>query len=361
MRDAIDDAGGWISFARYMELVLYAPGLGYYTAGAAKLGAPGDFVTAPELSPLFGATLARQVAQVLAVTGGDVLELGAGSGRLALDTLLALDELGAVPDRYLILDLSADLIERQRATLAALPPALRQRVEWITGLPPRLRGVVLGNEVLDALPVHLVSHGAPGWMERGVAIQGDGFAWRERDLEDAELARRLATLAPAVPYITEVGLAGEGLVRSLARSLDAGMLLLIDYGFGAAEYYHPQRCEGTVMCHYRHRAHDDVFLLPGLQDITAHVNFSAVATAAVESGLRLAGYTSQARFLANLGITDLMARVDPRSEAFIRMAAPIQKLLSPAEMGELFKVIALVRGIETPLAGFARGTLDRLL
>lgn len=350
-----------MSFAHYMELALYTPGLGYYAAGAAKLGGPGDFVTAPELTPLFGATLARQLAQILALTAGDVVELGAGSGRLAAQLLTELDTLGALPARYRILDRSADLVARQRDTLEALPPRLRERVIWMDALPESIDGVVIGNELLDALPVELICRAPQGWMRRGVICRRDAFAWDDRPLDAGLLADRTRTLDVTAPYVTEMNLAAEALIATLARRLNRGALLFVDYGFGAGEYYHPQRREGTLMCHYRHRAHADPFFLPGLQDITAHVDFSAMARAAVDAGVRFAGYTSQARFLTNLGITDLLLRLQPGSAAFTRAAAPVQKLLSPAEMGELFKAIAFTRDLDQPLVGFATGGLERLL
>jgi SAM-dependent MidA family methyltransferase len=355
-------SGGWIGFDRYMDLALYAPGLGYYAGGAAKLGAPGDFVTAPELSSLFSATLARQFAELLAAAGGDVLELGAGSGRMAADLLVALDALGRLPARYLILELSGDLRARQRQRIAALPDRVSARVQWLDRLPERFSGVIVGNELLDALPVHLVVRSEGGDFERGVVCEDDGFAFADRALREGELARTLSELGLPVPYLTEIGLQARGLVRSLASLLERGTLLFIDYGFGQAEYYHPQRSRGTLMCHYRHRAHDDPFFLPGLQDITAHVDFSAVARTGVQAGLALLGYATQAHFLINLGITEQLAQTPPEQPAdYLPLAAQAHKLLSPSEMGELFKVIALGRGIEPPLSGFVRGDLGRLL
>ncbi len=356
--DEIGQAGGWIPFARYMELALYAPGLGYYAAGAGKFGAAGDFVTAPELSPLFGRTLARQAAQVLAATGGDILELGAGSGRLALDLLRELERLDALPARYAILEVSPDLRARQRALLEREAPALLARVAWLDALPERATGLVLGNEVLDALPVHLVQRTAAGLAERGVGLEGDAFVWRDRPLEDGPLlaAAREAGFDGAEPgYLSEVNLAAPALVASLARRLERGALLFLDYGFPRAEYYHPQRSQGTLMCHYRHHAHADPFFLPGLTDITAHVDFTAVAEAGVEAGLAFLGYTSQASFLINCGLTALLQETPPGEAAYLRQAASVQKLLSPSEMGELFKAIALGKGLEGPLLGFGRG------
>ncbi len=355
--------GGWMNFETYMDLALYAPGLGYYAAGAAKLGAAGDFVTAPELSPLFGQTLARQVGEVLAHTGGDVLELGAGSGGLAADLLESLRHDGVLPARYLILEPSADLAQRQRRALAALPPALYSRLHWIERLPTVFTGVVVANEVLDAVPVQLLRWGAEGELfQRGVALGPEGLRWDDRPLLPGALEREARRLAPAPPYVSELGLRGRALVASLAGILERGVLLFLDYGFGEREYYHPQRAEGTLMCHYRHFAHADPFYLPGLQDITAHVDFTAMARCAIAAGLELLGYTTQAHFLINLGITELLARTPadqlldyaPRSQA-------VQKLLSPAEMGELFKVLMVGRGLVGAPRGFATGDRCRSL
>jgi SAM-dependent MidA family methyltransferase len=362
-------AGGWIGFARYMELALYAPGLGYYAAGSTKLGGAGDFVTAPELSVLFSHTLARQAAEILAQAGGDVLELGPGSGRMAADLLPALAELRQLPGHYLMLEVSGDLRERQSRAVDALPQALRDRVRWIGRLPDRFDGLVLANEVLDALPVELVGWKAGELLQRGVAVRAGRFEYQDRPLAPGRLrdeAQRLARahrgIGEADEYVSEIGLAARDLVGTLARMLARGALVFVDYGFGEAELYHPQRSRGTLMCHYRHRAHDDPFLWPGLQDITAHVDFSGVARAGADAGVDLLGYTSQANFLVNLGITELLTQLPSGdAAAFARAVAPVQKLLSPAEMGELFKVLALGRGLDAPLTGFARGSLLRLL
>jgi SAM-dependent MidA family methyltransferase len=361
IRAEIEAAGGWISFARYMERALYAPGLGYYSAGPEKLGAPGDFVTAPELSPLFAQTLARQAAEVIAATDGSLLELGGGSGRLAADLLLALESLDALPQQYAMLEVSADLQARQRERIGAAAPHLLPRVSWLSALPSRWRGLVLGNELLDALPVHLVANDDGAWQERGV-IWRDGLNWQDRPIASSTLAAAVALLPDQPGYVTEINLAGPKLVATLAGALEAGVLLFVDYGFGRREYYHPQRSDGTLMCHYRHHAHDDPFFLPGLQDITAHVDFTAIAEAGVEHGLALEGYTNQARFLVNCGITDLVHALPVQDAAnHLARVAGVQKLLSPAEMGELFKVIALGRGVAAPLMGFAIGDLSRLL
>ena len=355
-------AGGWIPFARYMELVLHEPGLGYYAAGAAKFGADGDFVTAPDISPLFGATLSTQVGEVLAQSGGVVLELGAGSGTLAADLLESMRDRGGLPERYLILEISPDLVQRQRASLHRRVPDLLDRVEWIDALPQAVTGVILANEVLDALPVHAIAWHADGPRERGVVFHDGQLAWDERPLAAGALREAVRGLPVQPPYHSEISLAAPALVRSLADSLRRGLMLFIDYGFGRRELYHPQRSAGTLMCHYRHRAHADPFFLPGLQDITAHVDFTAVAEAGIDAGLRLAGYTTQAHFLVNAGITRLLERNSPAVPvSYLPSAAAVQKLLSPAEMGELFKVIGLERGVGANLSGFGSGDKSRLL
>lgn len=361
-----------------MDLALYAPGLGYYAAGTTKFGEAGDFVTAPELTPLFARALARQVGAILAtVPGGDILELGAGSGRLATDLLDTLNATGRLPQRYLILEPSPELRARQYATLCGAPPEILARIVWLDALPSSIQGAVIANELLDAIPVHVVARRNGAWLERGVVIHrgvddpagGSGrtapragdqrprFGWAEREASAPIAALAAARFAPGGDdYTSELNPAAEALVATLGRRLKAGALLLIDYGFPASEFYHPQRADGTLMCHYRHRAHADPFLWPGLTDITAHVDFTAIAMAGVRAGLHVAGYTAQAPFLVGCGIVDALAGVGaPESMAYIKAASAVQKLLSPAEMGELFKVLALARtdGIAWP--GFALG------
>lgn len=354
LRAQIAEAGGWLSFARYMALALYAPGLGYYASGSAKLGEAGDFVTAPEMTPLFGRALARPLAEVLAETGGDVLELGAGSGRLARDLLRELTALGRPPERYLILEVSPDLRERQRALLASEAPELLERVAWLEAPPDEISGVVLANEVLDALPVRLLYRDKTGVFERGV-IWNAGLAWEDRPLVEEPWRTQAMALPEVGGYLTEVCPAAAALVASLAEHLRHGMLLFVDYGFPAAEYYHPQRHMGTLKVHYRHHSLDDPFHLPGLADITAHVDFSAVATAATGAGLDLLGYTSQGNFLLNGGLLDLLAEMRPGTRDYLSAASALQKLVQPEEMGELFKVIAFGRGLNRAPAGFSRG------
>ena len=353
----IAGAGGWLPFSRYMELALYAPALGYYSAGSTKLGDAGDFVTAPEISPLFARCLARQVAQMLETGIRDVIEFGAGSGSLAAGLLTELERLGSTPQRYLILEVSGDLQARQRARIARHAPRLAGRVEWIDTLPARACAVLVANEVLDAMPAHVIRTHGGAIEELGVTTGHDGRtferAWRSASGRLLEAARALEL---PDDYETEINLASRAFVSSIARTLQRGVLLLIDYGFPAREYYHPQRSRGTLMCHYRHHAHDDPLALAGLQDITAHVDFTALALAGVEGGLDVLGFATQAQFLINTGIIDLLAETPARdARAYAPLAAQVQKLTSPAEMGELFKVLALGRGAAQPLIGFSRG------
>lgn len=354
--------GGWISFARFMELSLYSPGLGYYAAGAHKFGEAGDFITAPELSPLFGRTLARQVAEIMAQSAANILELGAGSGKLAVDMLAELEQLGSLPESYAILEVSADLRARQQVLMRERLPHLLGRVHWLDELPEKFSGAIVANEVLDALPVHLVYWRDSSITERGVAWGENGFIWQERAISDADLLNAAQQIKVPDDYVSEICLAARGLINSLAQRLEQGAMLFIDYGFGAREFYHPQRRSGTLMCHYRHHAHDDPFFLPGLQDITAHVNFTDIAECGIDAGLELAGYTSQAFFLINCGITELIKDTSPENlRDYLPLSAQLQKLTSPAEMGELFKVIALGKELANPLSGFASGDQTRSL
>ncbi|GAB1461365.1 SAM-dependent methyltransferase [Thauera sp.] len=357
-------AGGWIPFARYMELALYAPGLGYYSGGARKFGPGGDFITAPELTPLFGQALAAQVEQVMRASAPALIEVGAGTGLLAADLLLELERRDCLPERYGILELSGELRERQFDTLAAKAPHLAARVQWLDALPERFAGAVVANEVLDVMPVHLVVSRAEGLFERGVAVATDAAGVRRLCWADvpaagavAEAARALALPVPqSGEYVTELNLAGNAWVAAWAERLQAGALLLIDYGYPRAEYYLPSRSGGTLLCYYRHHAHGDPFLWPGLNDITAFVDFTAVAEAGFEAGLDVQGYTTQAQFLFNCGVLECLERRGARESAdYIRAARAVQRLTAPQEMGELFKVIALSRGIDGPLLGFVRG------
>lgn len=358
IREAITSAGGWLSFARYMELALYAPGLGYYSGGARKFGAAGDFVTAPEISPLFGRMLSRQLAEVLDQCGGGILELGAGTGKLAAHILADLVCLGR-PASYSILEVSGELRQRQQETLEQ--SGLAGRVAWLDTLPEIFTGVIFGNEVLDALPVHLIHWTTEGALERGVVWRENQLQWLDRPIADAALLARASALELPPDYVSEINLAAPALVRELGQRLQAGLLLFVDYGYGRSEYYRPQRCMGTLRAHYRHHALDDPFHLPGLTDLSAHVDFTAVAEAGLEAGLDVLGYTSQARFLLNGGITALLAETPIDATArYLSLSAGVKKLMSPVEMGELFKVMGLGRGVSA-LSGFVAGSLTRLL
>ena len=363
LRERIAAAGGWISFADYMHQALYTPGLGYYSGGAHKFGAAGDFITAPELTPLFGQALAQQIAEVMAQSARQVIEVGAGTGHLAADVLLALDRLGCAPEQYRILEVSGELRGRQADTLRERAPALAHRVQWIDQLPERFSGAVIANEVLDVMPVHVLVWRDGAVFERGVACNDAGaFVWADHTTSDALRAAgaRLGAPMPAEgEYVSELNLAGPAWIADWGHRLDTGALLLIDYGYPRAEYYLPSRSNGTLLCYYRHHAHGDPFLWPGLNDITAFVDFTAIAEAAFEAGLSIHGYTSQASFLYNCGVLELLAeRGDQTKPDYIRAARAVQRLTAPQEMGELFKVLAVGKGLAEPLLGFRRG--DRL-
>jgi SAM-dependent MidA family methyltransferase len=368
IQSLIASNGGWINFAQLMDAALYTPGLGYYSGGAKKFGLSGDFVTAPEISPLFAQVIARQAQQVLNVLQlqnkpGDILELGAGTGRLAKDLLLELAKLEQLPTRYMILEVSAHLREVQQSTLkAALPDDLMKRIVWLDALPDHFNGLMFANEVLDALPVYIVKKTLEGISELGVVSTHEGLVWEEKPVSLSALRDFVEALDLMDGYTTETCLAATGLVASLANSLQSGMLLMIDYGFSRAEYYHPQRNQGTLMCHYRHRSHGDPLVYLGLQDITAHVDFTRVAEAGVANGLELVGFLTQAQFLINAGITELLqaAPVDD-SAIYLPLVASAQKLLSPAEMGDLFKVIGFEKNLDIPYIGFSSGDKSHTL
>jgi SAM-dependent MidA family methyltransferase len=356
----INSSGGSIPFLRFMDLALYSPGLGYYNAGARKFGADGDFVTAPELSALFSRCVARQCQQILARTGGDILELGAGSGIMAADILRELETLASLPIRYEILELSGELRERQRATIYEHAPHLLGKVSWLNALPEAgFRGVILGNEVLDALPVHRFRITDRGVLPLHVSWGPDGFAWCEGEVDGVLTAavRALeAELGATLPigYESEVNPYLGAWLSTLSELLDAGALLFVDYGYPRREYYHHQRNMGTLICHYRHRVHTDPLILVGIQDITASVDFTAVAQGAAAAGLELAGYTSQSYFLFGCDLDALLAEVDPEDTVrYLELVRRVKILTLPGEMGERFKAIALSRGLDMPLRGFA--------
>jgi len=350
----IEHQGGWLPFDRYMHLVLYAPGLGYYAAGARKFGdaaVGGDFVTAPEISSLFAQALAAQLAELFAQVPPRIVEFGAGSGALAGDVIQALAGRGVTLQSYSIVEVSSDLIERQRRRLRDAP------IEWLAAPPPEFQGVMLANEVLDVMPVKIFVKRGASVFERGVTVQGNGFAFAERAAAD-DLAAAMAAIEAehgALPdgYCSEVNLISEGWIRSSAQWLARGAVLIIDYGFPRREYYHPQRLMGTLMCHFRHHAHAEPLWMPGLNDVTAHVDFSAMAAAAHGAGLDVLGYTSQSHFLLNCGVLDqLQAQRTPTK------AGALHRLISEAEMGELFKVLMVGRAVRGPWLGFEHG--DRL-
>ena len=345
-----------------MELALYAPGVGYYSAGSVKLGPSGDFVTAPEVSDLFSRCVARQCAQILAETGGEILELGAGTGRMAATILQALEELGELPDRYAILEVSADLADRQRTRIQQLPPALRERVVWLDRLPQTpIRGVILANEVLDALPFQRFRVQSGSARPLGVGLEGDSFVWREKP-NGVATRSLLKDLPFALPdgYVSELCPRLEPWIAGVGQCLGQGILLLFDYGLPRAHYYHPQRTDGTLRCYFKQRAHDDPFINVAVQDITAWVDFTRVAEAAVAAELEVAGFATQAAFLLGTGIEALTAEAtEPLERA--RLAGEARRLLLPGEMGESFKAMALCRALQEPLRGFAHQDLRRSL
>jgi len=363
-------AHGRLSFAQYMEIALYLPGLGYYANNGEKFGIRGDFVTAPEISPLFGACMARQVADVLArLHDGAVLELGAGSGALAESALLALSGMDVLPSHYFILEPSASLQQQQRERLqASLPAALFERVSWLSCLPKSFSGVVLANEVMDALPVEVVrifpDDARQAFVTWDEAL--DKLVWDWQVITDSEIQQRVNRIRDVVGevsaqgYTTEICTVLSAWVASLADMLMEGAIVLVDYGYPRREYLSPNRWMGTLRAHYRQRAHQDVFWYPGLQDMTAHVDFTAVAESGCAQGLTLAGYTTQANFLLALGIVGMIdASADVVSH--LKLAQQIKTLTMPDEMGENFKVIAFTKGIEGALAGFAMRDLRMML
>ena len=366
IREQIHANGRSISFARYMEMALYEPGWGYYSAGATRFGADGDFITAPQVSPLFSRCVARQCGQVLAgMSGGAILELGAGSGVMARDMMLELEALAVLPDNYLILEPSADLRLRQKELFTATIPHLLPRITWLETLPEQpLNGIIIANEVLDALPVEriLLDNGALHELRAG--HDGDDFYWIETPCQDERISTAWEKIAADLPaslpgsYRTEISLRAGAWVQSISAILQQGVMLLIDYGYPRHEYYHPQRAGGTLLCHYRHRSHEDPFCYPGLQDISASVDFTAVAEAALQSGLQLAGYTSQAHFLLGCGLTELAASVqEGTDQPDPTISGQVKRLTLPGEMGERFKAIAFTRNFTERLIGF--GFIDQ--
>lgn len=354
IRGEIENAGGVIPFSRFMEIALYDPRYGYYVSGLRKLGEEGDFVTAPELGDLFALSLLNLVVPVLEhLGGGDILEFGAGSGIMAAQLLNGMGLRGALPDRYLILDIGGDLKQRQRETLAAGAPGCADRVHWISELPQDFKGVALANEVADALPVDRFCVRDGEAQGVGVSWTGGGFEDRLYPLQDAA-REQLADMALAEGFRSEIGMHARAWMGTACRALDAGVLLVVDYGYPASELYHPMRCDGTLMCHYRHRAHGDPYINVGTQDMTSHVDFSALARSAHEAGRSVLGFTNQASFLLSLGLLDLIESDGWAMNAeSISRAQQVRRLTLPSEMGETFKVLAVGSRVEFPLPGFS--------
>lgn len=353
LREMIARAGGAADFSEFMQCALYEPGLGYYMAGLRKFGAEGDFVTAPELGDLFGRCLARQCAEVLdTLSGGDLLEFGAGSGQLCAQLLAALDERGVLPDRYCILELSPDLRERQQNTIREHCPELLECCRWLDRLPDDFKGIVVANEVLDAMPVERFRVTESGVEIIQVSWSGDAFHETSRPAEDDEVPEIMDKGLPA-GYESEIGVMAQRWVSEIGNWLRRGVVLIIDYGFPAHEFYHPQRRRGTLMCHYRHKAHPDPYRHIGMQDITTHLDFSALACKADQAGLDVLGFTHQGAFLLSLGMLDLVkADIESSSRNHWALSQQVQRLTQSHEMGELFKVLALGRDYPGELTGF---------
>ena len=358
---ACDQQGGSIAFSSYMHMALYQPGLGYYSGGLQKFGSTGDFITAPELSSLFSRCVAIQAAQVLReLEQADMLEFGAGSGIMAADILLELERQDALPSHYYIIELSAELRQRQQRTISEKAPQLLARVQWLDTLPRQaIRGVVVANEVLDAMPVECFRINQDTVEQLRVSVR-NGRLQAGYAKADAVLNEQVHTIeqrrggAFEHGYCSELNPAINGWLASAYDALSQGLVLLIDYGYPAAEYYLDERNSGTLVCHYQHRAHADALWYPGLQDITAFVDFSAVAYAAVEAGFDISGYTSQAMFLLGCGLADMhQAMITDDDRQRLQLAQQVKMLTLPSEMGERFKVMALGRGIDQAPVGFS--------
>jgi SAM-dependent MidA family methyltransferase len=362
--EKIQAAGGAISFAEFMASVLYTPSLGYYNTSHCQFGAQGDFTTAPELSPLFSHCIARQCQQILAhLEEGVILEFGAGSGIMAAEILKELKRLDCLPKQYFILEVSTELQKRQRTTLQIHVPELLKRIRWLDRLPEEpLQAIVLANEVLDAMPVHRFRLETQDILEFYVGYENEQFVWQTLPTPNPQLRSTVEVLHSFLPtgYVSEINLNLTSWIQAIADSLAVGVVLLIDYGFPKNEYYHPQRHQGTLMCHYQQRCHSNPLILAGLQDITAHVNFSEVAEAAVTASLQVAGYTNQANFLLACGLPELLSSYDSDTKNYLQLSQQAKTLVLPSEMGELFKVIALTRQLDIPLIGFVQDEKNRL-
>ena len=348
----------WIPFSRFMELVLYAPQYGYYTGGSHKIGNDGDFITAPTLTPLFARTLARQLQELLPQTAGNIYEFGAGTGQLAADLL---NNLSDGINRYYIIEISPELAARQKDLIQTLAPQAAQKIVHLSALPETFDGIIIGNEVLDAMPVEIIRKDEGGSFEHvGVCLDNDRFTYLARPLHDLQLSALASLYFPKIssPYTSELHPQQYAFIRTLASRLEHGCMIFIDYGFDAAQYYHPQRNQGTLIGHYRHHVIHNPFDFIGLADLTSHVNFTDIAQAGTDAGLDLIGYLPQSHFLLNLGITELLAQTGQTdSAAYIREAAAVQKLIDQHEMGELFKVIAFGKNINIDWTGFCFGDI----
>lgn len=358
LAEEIGKHGNWIPFSRFMELVLYAPQYGYYTGGSHKIGNDGDFITAPTLTPLFARTLARQLQELLPQTAGNIYEFGAGTGQLAADLLNSLSD-GI--NRYYIIEISPELAARQKNLIQTLAPEAAQKIVHLSALPETFDGIIVGNEVLDAMPVEIIRKNEGGLFEHiGVCLNNGRFAYSARPLNDPSLSASASLYFPQTdfPYTGELHPQQYAFIRTLASKLEHGCMIFIDYGFDAAQYYHPQRNQGTLIGHYRHHVIHNPFDFIGLSDLTAHVNFTDIAQAGTDGGLDLIGYLPQSHFLLNLGITGLLAQTGQTdSAAYIREAAAVQKLIDQHEMGELFKVIAFGKNINIDWTGFCFGDI----
>ncbi|WP_314366657.1 class I SAM-dependent methyltransferase [Neisseria cinerea] len=358
LAEEIRKHGNWIPFSRFMELVLYAPQYGYYTGGSHKIGNNGDFITAPTLTPLFAQTLARQLQELLPQTAGNIYEFGAGTGQLAADLL---NNLSDGINRYYIIEISPELAARQKDLIQTLAPQAAQKIIHLSALPETFDGIIIGNEVLDAMPVEIIRKDEGSSFEHvGVCLDNDRFTYSARPLHDLQLSALASLYFPKIssPYTSELHPQQYAFIRTLASRLEHGCMIFIDYGFDAAQYYHPQRDQGTLIGHYRHHVIHNPFDFIGLADLTAHVNFTDIAQAGTDAGLDLIGYLPQSHFLLNLGITELLAQTGKtNSAAYIREAAAVQKLIDQHEMGELFKVIAFGKNINIDWTGFCFGDI----
>jgi SAM-dependent MidA family methyltransferase len=360
IEEEIQNNDGQISFQRYMEMVLYQPGLGYYSAGSTKIGKDGDFITSPEVSPLFSRCLASQCEEVLNNLGsGDILELGAGKGTMALDLLLELEQRSSLPEHYFILETSAELRQRQQVLLSTHLPHYFSNIVWLDELPvQKLTGLILANEVIDAIPVKRLQITGDAISELCVTCN-EGVLCYDKQPADRELVAFAKDIQNGwgeprtASYTTEVNPGLNEWIASLSDAFDECVMLFIDYGYTQQEYYHPQRTEGSLLCHYRHRVHSDPFFYPGLQDITASVNFTAVAEAAVACGLEVRGYTTQAHFLLSTGLTRMLENTPVESEDYLKLSQQVKLLTLPEEMGERFKVIALTKKYDMQIMGFS--------